>query len=205
MNRIKRSFALGVIFWGATNLSQISQAQYWVPIQPPVPRHDTMFPRRDRSINNTPSNTPRQEPNSSTSGTYRLKSKDIFTFTNQEDPKVATGQYANFSGNYSGKYSLPFIYNLGIPIKATLTLYQNGNQIAGTLETEADRRAEVQGTVQGSQLVGKLIFNDSCAGEGSLIGDLSSTGDLMTGKFRVSDCNGKYGGRYKVKRSASSQ
>jgi hypothetical protein len=142
-------------------------------------------------------------PSSMPSGTYRLKEKDLFTFTNLNDLQVAAGQYANFSGTYSGKYSLPFIYSLGIPIKATLTLYQNGNQIAGTLETDGGRRAEVQGAVQGSQLVSKLIFNDSCAGEGSLIGDLSSTGDLMTGKFKVADCNGKYGGRYKVKRSGS--
>jgi hypothetical protein len=58
----------------------------------------------------------------------------------------------------------------------------------------------LQGAVQGSQFVGKLIFNDSCAGEGSMIGDLSPTGDLMTGKYKVSDCNGKYSGRYKLKR-----
>jgi hypothetical protein len=42
MIRLRRSLMLGVI-------SQISQAQYSVPIQPPVPSHDIMFPRRDRS------------------------------------------------------------------------------------------------------------------------------------------------------------
>jgi hypothetical protein len=77
---------------------------------------------------------------------------------------------------------------------------QNGNQVTGTLVTGADREAVLQGVVQGSQLVGKLIFNDSCAGEGSIIADLSPTGDLMTGKYKVADCNGKYGGRYKLKR-----
>jgi hypothetical protein len=132
--------------------------------------------------------------------TYRLDSKDLFTFTNQGDPKIATGQYANFGGTFSGKYTLPFWASLGIPIKGTLNLTQNGNQVTGTLVTGTDREAVLQGAVQGSQFVGKLIFNDSCAGEGSMIGDLSPTGDLMTGKYKVSDCNGKYSGRYKLKR-----
>lgn len=139
-------------------------------------------------------------PTSMPSGTYRLKQKDLFTFTNQGDPLVATGQYANFGGTFSGKYTLPFWASLGIPIKGTLTLTQNGNQVTGTLVTEADREAVLQGVVQGSQLVGKLIFNDSCGGEGSVIADLSPTGDLMTGKYKVADCDGKYGGKYKLKR-----
>jgi hypothetical protein len=142
-------------------------------------------------------------PSSMPSGTYRLREKDLFTFTNLNDPQVVAGQYANFSGTYSGKYTLPFIYSLGIPIKGTLTLNQNGNQIFGTLVTEADREAQLQGNVQGSQFVGKLVFNDVCGGEGSVIGDLSPSGDLLTGKYKVADCNGKYGGRYKVKRSDS--
>ncbi len=144
--------------------------------------------------------TPDSAPTSTPSGTYRLDSKDLFTFTNQEDPKIATGQYANFGGTFSGKYTLPFWASLGIPIKGTLNLTQKGNQVAGTLVTGTDREAVLQGIVQGSQFVGKLIFNDSCAGEGSMIGDLSPTNDLMTGKYKVSDCNGKYSGRYKLKR-----
>jgi hypothetical protein len=58
MNKLKQSFSLAVLFWGATNLSQVSLAQYWVPIQPPVPSHDIMFPRRNRSNNNIPSSSP---------------------------------------------------------------------------------------------------------------------------------------------------
>jgi hypothetical protein len=197
----KLVLSLSVLFWGATNLSQISLAQYWVPMQPPVPRHDTMFRPRNRSINNTPSDT----PNSSPSGTYRLKSKDMFTFTNLGDPQVAAGQYANFSGTFSGKYSVPFIYNLGMPIKGTLNLNQSGDQVTGTMISEIGRQAEVRGVVKGSQLVAELTFNDSCSGTGSLIADLAPTGDLITGKYRVLDCNGKYSGKYKVKRSDSSQ
>lgn len=49
MHEFKRYFSLVIVFWGATNLSQISVAQYHVPMQPPVPRHDTMFPRRNHS------------------------------------------------------------------------------------------------------------------------------------------------------------
>jgi hypothetical protein len=164
----------------------------------------TIFERKTGDIYDRKGNLLRRgngESDSTPSGTYRLDSEDVFTFTNQNDPKVATGQYVNFGGTFSGKYTLPFIYSLGIPIKGTLNLNQNGNQVTGTLVTDTDRRADLRGVVQGSQLVGKLIFDDSCAGEGSLIADLSPAGDLMTGKYRVSDCNGKYSGRYKLKRS----
>jgi hypothetical protein len=210
MNRIKQSLALGIMFWGATSLSQTALAQYWVPIQPPIP---TICQYRNRqntpencpsSRRSTPSTRENSDPDPTPSGTYKLKEKDLFTFTNLNDPQVAVGQYANFGGTYSGKYSLPFIYTLGIPIKGTLTLNQKGNQIFGTLLTEADREAQLQGNVQGSQFVGKLIFNDSCGGEGSVIGDLSPVGELK-GKFKMADCNGKYSGRYKMKRSDSSQ
>jgi hypothetical protein len=137
-------------------------------------------------------------PNTSSFNKYRLDSKDIFNFTNQNDPRVAAGQYVNFGGTYSGKYTVSIL--LGLPIKGTLNLSQNGNQVTGILTTGMGRKAALRGVVQGSQLVGKLIFNDSCAGEGTLIGDLDPTGDLMTGKYRVSDCDGKYSGRYKLKR-----
>lgn len=219
MNKLKQYFPLAIVFWGAVNLSQISLAQYWVPIQPPAPdmcgyreapcRRDSdgnIVDRKSGDVYDRKGNLIQRgnrgsiAPTPTPSRTYRLDSKDLFTFTNQEDPKLATGQYANFGGTFSGKYTLPFWASLGIPIKGTLNLTQNGNQVAGTLVTGTDREAVLQGVVQGSQLVGKLIFNDSCAGEGSMIGDLSPTGDLMTGKYKVSDCNGKYSGRYKLKR-----
>jgi hypothetical protein len=70
MNKLKY-FSLAIVLWGAANLSQSSLAQYWVPIQPPVPSHDIMFPGvRERSIdqNNEPDPTPRfRPPNPSTS------------------------------------------------------------------------------------------------------------------------------------------
>jgi hypothetical protein len=37
MNKLKQSFSLTMVFWSAVNLSQISLAQYSVPIQPPAP------------------------------------------------------------------------------------------------------------------------------------------------------------------------
>jgi hypothetical protein len=49
MNKLKQCFPLTILILGATDLSQVSLAQYNVPMQPPVPRHDTMFPRRNRS------------------------------------------------------------------------------------------------------------------------------------------------------------
>jgi hypothetical protein len=62
MDKRKQYVSLAIVFWGATNFSQVSLAQYNVPMQPPVPRHDTMFPKRDRkrSIPST-STSPKQE------------------------------------------------------------------------------------------------------------------------------------------------
>jgi hypothetical protein len=51
MDKLKQCFSLSIMFFGAANFSQVSLAQYNVPMQPPVPRHDTMFPRRDRDQN----------------------------------------------------------------------------------------------------------------------------------------------------------
>ncbi len=72
MDKLKQSFSLALVIWGATNLSQVSRAQYHVPMQPPVPRHDTMFPRHD-GINSTPSSTTRTSPSSSSDGTFTSK------------------------------------------------------------------------------------------------------------------------------------
>jgi hypothetical protein len=70
MDKLKQYFSLAIVFWGAADLSQISLAQYWVPMQPPVPRHDTMFPRRNRPNNNDSDPAPRfrQSPNRAPSG-----------------------------------------------------------------------------------------------------------------------------------------
>jgi hypothetical protein len=70
MDKLKQCFSLAIVFWGAANLSQGSLAQYWVPIQPPVPSHDIMFPGvRERSIdqNNEPDPTPRFRSRDTTS------------------------------------------------------------------------------------------------------------------------------------------
>jgi hypothetical protein len=79
MNKIKKYFSAFVIFWGAANLSQIALAQYWVPIQPPVPRHDTMFPRRNRSNNNIPSS----------SSTSKFTSEQVREFANRFNSQLS--------------------------------------------------------------------------------------------------------------------
>ncbi len=67
MNKLKQYFSLAIVFWGGANLSQSSLAQYWVPIQPPVPSHDIMFPGvRERSTNNTPSSSDSSNESDST-------------------------------------------------------------------------------------------------------------------------------------------
>jgi hypothetical protein len=59
MNKLKQYFSLAIVFWGAANLSQSSLAQYWVPIQPPVPSHDIMFPGvRERSVDQNKGSDP---------------------------------------------------------------------------------------------------------------------------------------------------
>jgi hypothetical protein len=51
MNKINQYVSLAIIFGSAINYPQVSLAQYNVPIQPPVPSHDIMFPRRNRKPN----------------------------------------------------------------------------------------------------------------------------------------------------------
>jgi hypothetical protein len=59
MNKLKQYFSLAMVFWGAANLSQSSRAQYWVPIQPPIPSHDIMFPGvRERSVDQNKGSAP---------------------------------------------------------------------------------------------------------------------------------------------------
>jgi hypothetical protein len=91
MNKLKQYFSLSVVFWGAANLSQSSLAQYNVPMQPPVPRHDTMFPGvRERSINNTPSNRIDSTPSSTT-----VNLPDFFVgrwYARKDDPTQVSGE-----------------------------------------------------------------------------------------------------------------
>jgi hypothetical protein len=49
MGKLSQYFPLTIVFLGVINFSETSLAQYNVPIQPPVPSHDIMFPRRDQN------------------------------------------------------------------------------------------------------------------------------------------------------------
>jgi hypothetical protein len=86
----KLTLSLGVIFWGATNFSQVSLAQYHVPMQPPVPRHDTMFPRRDRS---SPSNNGSTQNSQSGSRLTRNQIRDT-----AYDPEFRARMQRNLCG-----------------------------------------------------------------------------------------------------------
>jgi hypothetical protein len=55
LGKLKQCFNFSVLFLSVTSFCQVAQAQYNVPIQPPVPNHDTMFPRRVRAPNSPPS------------------------------------------------------------------------------------------------------------------------------------------------------
>lgn len=64
MDKPKQYCSLALAFWGATNVFQVSLAQYYVPMQPPVPRHNTMFPGAHKpSINRSPSYQPGDNTN----------------------------------------------------------------------------------------------------------------------------------------------
>jgi hypothetical protein len=87
MNKIKRVFALGVIFWGATNLSQISLAQplYSIPIQPIQPAYD--YRKYDYGSNSRPQGngpTPRTTINGKPS-----RNKSTSRYTRRELRKMA--------------------------------------------------------------------------------------------------------------------
>jgi hypothetical protein len=72
MDKFKKSLSLAVVACGTVGFSQASLAQYYVPMQPPVPRHDTMFPRRDRPVvqENNFSPAPRYRSSDSPRGSF---------------------------------------------------------------------------------------------------------------------------------------
>jgi Domain of unknown function (DUF4189) len=62
MNQRQQLCFFGVCFFGAMNLCDVAWAQYYVPIQPPVPSHNIMFPRRDRTPSTPTEESPTLEP-----------------------------------------------------------------------------------------------------------------------------------------------
>jgi hypothetical protein len=52
MDKLSKYFSLTIVFLGVINFSETSLAQYNVPIQPPVPSHDIMFPQRSGNSQN---------------------------------------------------------------------------------------------------------------------------------------------------------
>jgi hypothetical protein len=89
MDKLKQSFPLALVIWSVTNLCQVSLAQYWVPIQPPVPSHDIMFPGvRERSENQNQESDPAprfRSSNSSSSSTSKLTPERIRAYANEPD------------------------------------------------------------------------------------------------------------------------
>jgi hypothetical protein len=84
MGKLRQSFSMTIMFWGATNFFQVSLAQYNVPMQPPVPRHDTMFPRRDQ--NNGSGSSGRKYP-----GEYRFECEE----------RLGIGQWKEMRDSYA--------------------------------------------------------------------------------------------------------
>jgi hypothetical protein len=87
MNKIKRVFALGAIFWGATNLSQDTLAQplYSIPIVPIQPAYD--YRKYDYGSNSRPRGngpTPRTTINGTPS-----RNKSTSRYTRRELRKMA--------------------------------------------------------------------------------------------------------------------
>jgi hypothetical protein len=102
----------------------------------------------------------------------------------------------NFNGIFSGRYTMSILF--GMSSKGIMKLRQDGNQVTGTLTTKTGRSANVSGVIRGQQFIGTLIFTDKCSGQGSMVAELSPTGNILTGKYSASDCVGKYSGRYKL-------
>jgi tetratricopeptide (TPR) repeat protein len=61
MSKLKKYFSLAIVFLGAINLDRASLAQFppaFPYVSPPVPSHDIMFPRRNRSVDQNQGSDP---------------------------------------------------------------------------------------------------------------------------------------------------
>jgi hypothetical protein len=103
-----------------------------------------------------------------------------------------------YQGTWSGSYT-----NSASPdvvFQAALQLSQDGDDITGTLTTDAGRSATVGGEVSGDQMEATFTYTDECDGTATTAADLVDETDppSLTGTYSSTDCLGETTGEYSL-------
>jgi hypothetical protein len=103
-----------------------------------------------------------------------------------------------YEGTWTGSYTNSASPDVGF--QATLQLSQDGDDITGTLTTNAGRSATVSGSVSGDQMEATLTYTDGCNGTATTTADLGdeTVPPSLTGTYSSTDCVGETTGGYSL-------
>jgi hypothetical protein len=101
-----------------------------------------------------------------------------------------------YQGTWTGSY--PNSASPDLVFQASLQLSQDGDDITGTLTTNAGRSATVSGSVSGDQMEATLTYTDECDGTATTTADLvdETVPPSLTGTYSSTDCVGETTGGY---------
>jgi hypothetical protein len=103
-----------------------------------------------------------------------------------------------YQGTWTGSYTNSA--SPDVAFQATLQLSQDGDDITGTLTTNAGRSATVSGSVNGDRMEATLTYTDGCDGTATTTADLVDETDppSLTGTYSSADCVGETTGGYSL-------
>ena len=101
---------------------------------------------------------------------------------------------ADVNGTWIGTYTNTRA--AGIVYQGVLQLDQTGDQVTGTLTTNAGRSADVVGEVGETELTATFTYTDSCEGTAETTADITENGTVLTGNYTSVDCTGTTSGGY---------
>ena len=101
---------------------------------------------------------------------------------------------ADLNGTWIGTYTNTNAP--GIVYQGVLQLDQTGDQVAGTLTTNAGRAATVTGEVGETEFTATFTYTDVCQGTAESTADITEDGTVLTGNYTSEDCLGSTSGGY---------
>jgi hypothetical protein len=103
-----------------------------------------------------------------------------------------------YQGTWTGSYTNSASPDL--EFQAELELSQDGDDITGSLITNAGRSATVSGSVSGDRMEATFTYTDECDGTATTEADLVDETDppTLTGTYSSTDCLGETTGGYSL-------
>ena len=102
----------------------------------------------------------------------------------------------NLTGTFIGSYTATL--QPGTVFEGVFQLTQNGNNVTGTMTTNAGRSGALAASLSGTRLTGTITFTDGCNGTAQTTADITNGGTRMAGNYTANDCTGQYSGGYLV-------